>query len=98
MNMLITGQAPHSTPANRFLRWSRDLFIVAGVLTLGYCAFVLLDSKLYQADQARRFQQQLSTTRAGVASGTGVRELPAPPSSGGALGTIEIARIGLEAV
>ena len=29
----------------RFLRWSRDAFLVAGVLALGYCGYVLLDSQ-----------------------------------------------------
>ena len=47
------------SPHPRFLRWIRNAFFVAGVLALGYSGFVLLDTKLYQAYQARRFQQQL---------------------------------------
>jgi sortase A len=85
-------------PHPRFLRWSRDAFLVAGVLVLGYCGFVLLDTKLYQAFQARRFQQELSSVRPAVASVGGVGDLPAAPLPGGALGRIEIARIGLAAM
>jgi sortase A len=88
----------HSTRTNRFLRWCRDVFLVAGVLALGYSGFVLLDTKLYQAYQARRFQQQLSSVRPVIASAGGVRDLPLAPIPGGALGRIEVARIGLAAL
>ena len=42
-----------------FLRWSRYLFFISGIIALGYVAFALLDAKLYQAYQTRRFQQAL---------------------------------------
>ena len=78
MKILMTTQLPHPVRANislglnpakwaephpRFLRWSRNLFLVVGVLLLGYCGFVLLDAKLFQADQARLLQQELSGGR-----------------------------------
>lgn len=47
------------TVALWFLRGSRYVFFVAGVLALGYCSYVLLDARLYQAYQTRRFQQEL---------------------------------------
>jgi sortase A len=86
------------SPHPRFLRWSRDAFLVAGVLTLGYCGYVLLDTKLYQAFQTRRFQQELSSVRPLNASAGEVREHPAFPIPDGALGKIEITRIGLAAM
>jgi sortase A len=88
----------HSTRTNRFLRWSRDALLVAGVLALGYSGYVLLDMKLYQAFQARRFQQRLESVRPPIASAERVRELAIPPTPGGALGRIEIARIGIAAM
>jgi sortase A len=86
------------SPHRRFLRWSRDVFLVAGVILLGYCAFVLLDAKLYQAYQARRFQQELSSVRPAVPSDAGVQGLRVTPPLGGALGRIEINRLGLTAM
>src|ERR1700687_5316057 len=82
----------------RFLQWSRDAFLVVGVLALGYCGYVLLDTKLYQALQTRRFQQELTSVRPASASAGEVREYPAVSIPGGALGKIEITRIGLAAM
>ena len=46
MKLRIARQMSHSTRTNRFLRWSRNAFLVVGVLALGYSGFVLLDTKL----------------------------------------------------
>lgn len=91
------GVSP-STRTHSFLRWSRDAFLVIGVLILGYCGFVLLDTKLYQADQTRRFQQQMKDLRPTIASDDSVQELSFHPATVGALGQIEITRIGLAAM
>ena len=98
MNLRIARRLYPSTRACRFLHWSRNAFLVAGVLALGYCGFVLLDAKLYQANQARLFQQELESVRSPVASAVNASDLPVAPAIGGALGRIEIARIGLEAM
>jgi sortase A len=109
MKVRIRGRMPHLTrpnippgtkrsPHSRFLRWSRDAFLVAGVLALGYCGFVLLDAKLYQAYQGRRFQQDLSILRPASASPDRVNDLPVAATPGRALGKIEITRIGLAAM
>jgi sortase A len=55
----------HRNPPTRtkpFLRWSRNLSLAVGVLLLGYCGYVLLDARLYEADQSRRFQQALKSS------------------------------------
>jgi sortase A len=93
-----SNPAKWAGPHPRILRWSRDVFLVVGLLALGYSGFVLLDTKLYQAYQARRFQQELSSVRLAIASTGGVRDLPVAPVPGGVLGRIEIARIGLAAM
>jgi sortase A len=45
---------------NPWIRWSRRSFYVAGILLLGYVSFALIDARLYQADQSRRFQNELN--------------------------------------
>src|SRR5689334_14194600 len=44
-------------PPRSLLHWSPHFFLIVGILALGYVAFTLLDAKLYQADEARRFKQ-----------------------------------------
>jgi sortase A len=98
MKLRIARRLHPSKRARRFLHWSRNAFLVGGVLALGYCGYVLLDAKLYQANQAKLFQQELVSVRPTVASAVRVAGLTAAPAPGGALGRIEIARIGLEAM
>jgi sortase A len=93
-----TRRRPLPTRAHPFLRWSRNAFLIAGVLALGYCGFVMLDSKIYQAGQDRRFQQQLESVRTPIATAGGLADLPVASVPEGALGRIEIARIGLTAM
>jgi sortase A len=58
------------------LRWSRTLFFIIGILALGYVGLALLDARLYQADQTRRFEEALK--RLGPATSSG--EHLHPPS------------------
>jgi hypothetical protein len=44
---------------NPVLRWSRNVFLIIGLLALSYVGFALLDAWLYQAEQARRFERAL---------------------------------------
>ncbi len=44
-------------PTRFLLRWSPHFFFLVGILALGYVAVTLLDARLYQADEARRFEQ-----------------------------------------
>jgi sortase A len=98
------------TAAQSLLRLSRYFFFFVGILTLGYAAFTLLDAKLYQAYETRRFQPLWKASRA---SGGTVASLSVPgaevnpakvdtPATAGAghspLGRIEISSIGLAAM
>jgi sortase A len=58
------------------LRWGQSFFFVVGILALGYCAYVLLDARLYQSYQSRQFQQAVNDAKPPVAS----IELPASSS------------------
>jgi sortase A len=69
--------------------------LVAGVLALGYCGFVLLDAKLYEANQDRLFQQELGNVRPPVVRSVRFADPAASPAAGEVLGRIEIPRIGL---
>ena len=53
-------QMPVARRNNPCLRWSRYLFFAVGILALGYVGFVLVDARLFQTDQSRRFQQALN--------------------------------------
>ncbi len=88
----------HSSRTHRILRWSRNAFLIIGVLALGYCGYVLLDAKLYQADQARSFHQELSNREAATANAGDISGVQATPDSGNALGRIEIDRLGVSAM
>jgi len=103
-----------STRNQAFLRESRYLCFIIGILALSYCSYVLLDAKVYQAYQTRRFQQELKDSHASNGNGEPVRPSPLPPleeakparaeSLGrtdrrrSPLGRIEISTIGLSAM
>ena len=76
--------------SNRGLLWSRNGFLIFGVIALGYVGYTLLDSRLYQADQARQFDQVLKD-----ANLERVESLGSAAREGSALGRIEIRPIGL---
>jgi sortase A len=86
------------TRRGRFLRWTRDVLLIVGILLLGYSGFVLLDTKFYQVYQERRFQQKLTNAPSATPLTVGVREPSVAPPTGGTVGKIEIARIGLSAM
>jgi len=82
------------TRINSLLRWSQNVFLIIGLLVLGYVGCVLLYARLYQAEQTRRFEQVL-------------KEAPPAPRGespriagreGSPLGRIEISPIGLAAM
>jgi sortase A len=97
-----------------YLRWSRYLFFAVGILALGYVGFALLDARLFQADQSRRFQEELKGLKPPIIGdqplhGSSISLKPAEPDvrvervdtagTGSApLGRIEIRTIGLAAM
>ena len=75
---------------NPILRWSRNVFLIIGLLALSYVGFALLDARLYQAEQARRFERALKETNLARAESPAVAV-----SEGSTLGRIEINSVGL---
>jgi sortase A len=111
MKVRIARQMSASTHTSRFLRWSRNVFFIIGILALGYCGYAVLDANIYQGYQTQRFQRareakSSSHTDANVIPPAAV---PSPmrvtsPSAtnfgitgraGSPLGQIEIPKIGL---
>jgi sortase A len=98
MNVRATQWASRPADRNQILRWSRNVLLFVGFLALGYCAFVLLDTTLYQSYQNLRFEEQLGNSRSTSASARSAAAQPLVPMPDGALGRIEIPRIGLNAM
>lgn len=58
MDLRINRQSLTLRPrSNLLLRWTRNVFLIIGVLALGSVAFALLDAEFYQAYLNWRFQQ-----------------------------------------
>src|SRR5579862_4190584 len=68
-----------STRTKSFLRGSRYLLFTMGILVLSYCSWVLLDARLYQAYQTRRFQQELTDSHASHSNREPVHTSLLPP-------------------
>jgi sortase A len=78
---------------NPVLRWSRNVFLIIGLLALSYVGFALLDARLYQAKQARRFERALKEANLARTESPGIAV-----SRGSTLGRIEISSVGLTAM
>jgi sortase A len=92
--------------AYRFVRWTRHLFFMAGVLALGYVGLALIDARLYQASAERSLESQIQVEKQhpeGVAGARlsscgrgGCLSAARPPvKKGDVLGLMDIPRLGL---
>lgn len=59
---------PLSPRTRSLLGWSRNLLLISGVLALTYVGFALLDAKIFQTFENRRFEEALRETRSAVDS------------------------------
>jgi sortase A len=78
------------TLINSILRWSRNILLIIGLLALSYVGYALLDARLYQDEQARRFERELKETKLTRAESSGIAV-----SEGSPLGRIEISAVGM---
>lgn len=69
-------------PTRSVLRWISHFFFIAGIFALGYVAVALLDARLYQAREARRFNQELKA-RKNVTLSSSCEKLESSPASAG---------------
>jgi sortase A len=114
MKIQIKSPMASATRNKTYLRRSRYLCFIVGILALGYVGFVMLDARLFQADQSRRFQQELNAFKPPIIGDQRLREssMPSDPAGepvraepggsarakGDPLGRIEIGSIGLAAM
>jgi len=90
-------------PLRRLLRWTQRVLFAGGVLLLAYCAFVLVDARIFQQGERRQLERLLTVRQE---TNGGVRQTvpsaaaanPPPALDGGLIGRIEIPRLGLSAI
>jgi sortase A len=87
----------------RMLRWVQRALLLAAVSLLSYCAFVLLDSWLFQERQGRDLDRLLNDERvASVGKLPDVRPVtpkgPLTTAPGGLIGRLEIPRLSLSTI
>jgi sortase A len=70
----------------RSLRWIRRVLLGSAIVILAYCAFVVIDTWIFQREQRRQFESLL-TDRASAT--------PLPPAARGVIGLLDIPRLGL---
>src|SRR6185295_11462584 len=75
------------TVTRRAVRRAAGVLLAAGLIALGYAAFVVGGARVYQRSEQQRFER---------ARAEGF--VPPPAVDGMAIGTIHIARLGLTAV
>ena len=73
-------------PVKLVLRWTRRLLFATAALALGYCAFVLVDSQMFQHRERRQLESQLRLTAVSAS---------VTLNTNGLIGRIEIPRLGL---
>ena len=84
----------------KLLRWSQRGLFACAVAMLGYCAFVVVDTRVFQERESRTFQRLLEDQHATGGDSPQAKLLSPPkipPASAmsGLIGRIEIARLGL---
>jgi sortase A len=85
-----------AAPSRVLIRVLHYVFLLAGLLALGYVGFVVLEAHIYQARKVHEFEQPAATSP-DVATNTEPIELDTPPLEA-AIAEIEIPRVGLHAV
>lgn len=78
------------------LRWAQLVLFACAAVLLGYCAFVLMDTRVFQDREGRDFQRSLDEQRAPLqAKLLKPPEIPPASAMNGLIGRIEIARLNL---
>jgi sortase A len=82
------------------LRWSQVALFAGAAMMLGYCAFVLVDTRVFQDRESGNLQRLLDEQRAQSSALRQAKllrppEIPTADAMNGLIGRIEIARLGL---
>jgi sortase A len=87
-----------SARTQRWVRWSRRLFFITGILALGYVGYTLLDARLYQVSAKRSLESQILVEeqhKAIRSEPVVVKESEVLGHLGDALGRLDIPRLGV---
>ena len=79
-----------TAPPRRVLKWAQGVFFMGAVLLLGYCAFVVLDTWIFQKQETAALEK-FAPPAALVAA-------PAVIGPGGLIGRMEVQRLGVSVV
>ena len=80
------------------LCWAQRALLSGGLVVLGYCGFVLIDSWIFQQRASEELERRLSSERAGRNASQAPAERPPAIGADGLIGRIQIARLGLSAI
>lgn len=84
-----------SVPARDTRKLARRALTVVGTVSLGYCLAIFLDAKLYQAREAREFDQKLHLQAESKPAALSSIAPVAMPARHEVVGSLEIPRIGI---
>ena len=84
----------------KLLRWSQRGFFACATAMLGYCAFVVVDTRVFQERESHTFQRLLDDKQAAGIDSPQVKllsppKIPSASAMSGLIGRIEIARLGV---
>jgi sortase A len=84
------------TSLRRILQWTQRVLFAGATVMLGYCAYVVVDSRIFQHREKQRLDRLLSdqpkTTPASAIEAVKVTPRVGP---GGLIGQVQIARLGI---
>jgi sortase A len=95
MRVLVPG-----TTLRVILTWTQRLLFIGAAILLGYCAFVLVDTWIFQRRAAQTLAQTLAQTQTAASASPASVVAPLPPLIGpeGLIGRIEIPRLGVSVI
>lgn len=98
MSSVASSRPMPSRPKLSLFCWSR-FFILAGLLSLGYVAYTMIDTELYQRSAAKQFEDALNAPKTNVPKmNVPATKMPDIVKSGTPLGRIEISSLGVGAM
>jgi sortase A len=94
MRLLVAKQ-----PLRRIVRWTQRLLFAVGLALLAWCAYVLLDTRIFQQAEDRRLDSLLCVSQE---THRGASQTPSPAlraaPAAGLIGRLDIPRLGLSVI